>query len=62
MSSGFGSNSGSLCGVANRFHGQTSWQISQPNAQLSNCPFTSAGIASFSSMVKYEMHLLASNL
>lgn len=37
----------------NLFHGQTSWQTSQPNIQLSNLPFWASGIsASFSSMVK----------
>ena len=31
LSSSFGKNSLSLCDVENLFHGQTSWQISQPN-------------------------------
>src|SRR6476620_5531869 len=58
--SGFGLNNGSLCAFENRFHGQTSWQISHPNAQSLNFPFTSAGMFSLSSIVKYEMHLLPS--
>ena len=50
--SGWRLNSGVWCGRENRFHGQTSWQISQPKIQFSNFPFTSAGIASLSSIVK----------
>ena len=50
---GIGVKFTSLCGVENRFHGQTSWQTSQPNIQSSNLPFISPGInASFNSMVK----------
>src|SRR6185295_19955512 len=56
-----GVNSTSSVGLLNRFQGHTSWQISQPNAHLSNLPFTSSGISiSFNSMVKYEIHLLPS--
>ena len=59
--SGMGENEVSVCGLLKRFQGQTSWQVSQPKSQLSNFPFISPGISiSFSSMVKYEMHLLPS--
>ena len=34
---------GSLCAEANRFHGQTSWQISHPNIQLSILSLNSLG-------------------
>jgi hypothetical protein len=48
-------------GLENRFQGHTSWQISQPNIQLSNLSFIVSGMSrSFNSMVKYEMHLLPS--
>jgi hypothetical protein len=43
----------SVLGLLNLFHGQTSWQTSQPNSQLSNLPFMLSGInASFNSIVK----------
>jgi hypothetical protein len=51
--SGNGVKFGSVELFVNRFHGQTSWHTSQPNIQLLNFPFISAGIiSSFSSMVK----------
>src|SRR6478736_114206 len=60
---GKGVNSSSVVGFEKRFQGQTSWQISQPNAQFSNLPFISLGISiSFNSIVKYEMHLLPSTI
>ena len=34
-----------LVGLLKRFQGQTSWQVSQPNIQLSNFPFISPGIS-----------------
>ena len=37
--SGLGLNKGSLCGLENLFHGQTSWQTSQPKAQSSKLFF-----------------------
>jgi len=56
-SSDSGSNNGSLWLFEKRFHGQTSWQVSQPNVQSSKRPLKLAGIASFNSIVKYEIHL-----
>ena len=58
---GIGVNSVSVLGLLKRFQGQTSWQMSQPNIQFSNLFFISGGIiSSFSSIVKYEIHLLPS--
>ena len=59
-SSSFGANKGSLCGFEKRFHGQTSWQISQPNIQFSMSFLNWFGMLSFNSMVKWEIHLLLS--
>ena len=57
-----GSNAGSLCGRTFRFHGQTSWQISQPKIHCFHFPWNSFGISSPRySMVRYEIHLRASN-
>ena len=51
-----------LVGSANRsFHGQTSLQMSQPNAQPSASGTNSSGIGPFCSMVRYEMHRVASS-
>ena len=51
--SGKGVNADSFVGLEKRFHGQTSWHISQPNAQSLNLFFISSGInISFSSIVK----------
>src|SRR6185312_2856475 len=48
-----GVNSISLFGFEKRFHGHTSWHISQPNILFSNLPFISSGInMSFNSIVK----------
>src|SRR3954453_15174481 len=50
---GSGENCTSLWGLLNRFHGQTSWQTSQPNIHSSNRPFSCSGrSASFNSIVK----------
>src|SRR6186713_3260843 len=58
---GIGVNSTVLLGLEKRFQGQTSWHTSHPNIQLSKrlCMFSGINI-SFSSIVKYEIHLLPS--
>src|SRR5690606_2816359 len=55
---GLGLNNGWLCGVAKRFQGHTSWHTSQPYIQSSIMPLNCVGMASFNSIVRYEMHLL----
>ena len=47
----FGLNFSSKVGAENLFHGQTSWQMSQPNIQSSILSLKKSGIWSFNSIV-----------
>src|ERR1035437_7772576 len=58
---GRGSNSGAVDAGALRFHGQTSWQMSQPKTWRPIPTRKSSGIDPRFSIVKYEMHLLESS-
>ena len=57
-----GSNSASTAIGALRFHGHTSWQMSHPNTCRPIRSINSGAISPLCSMVRYEMHLVASIL
>ena len=59
-SSFFGLKLSSLWGLENLFQGHTSWQISHPKIASFRLIFNSLGISFLFSIVRYEMHLLAS--
>src|ERR1700686_1238093 len=58
---GRGSNSVAVDAGALRFHGQTSWQISQPKTWRPMPTRRCSGIDPRFSIVRYEMHLLESS-
>ena len=50
-----------MVGLENLFQGHTNWQSSQPNTLLPIALRNSTGIASRDSIVRYEIHRVASN-
>ncbi len=56
-----GLKSSSVVSRAYRFHGQTSWQSSQPKMRLPIGRRSGSGIGPLSSIVRYEMQRLASS-
>ena len=57
-----GEKSFSVVGLENLFQGHTSWQSSHPKILLPIAFLNCSGIAPRDSIVRYEIHLVASNI